>query len=95
MSVLLVGNKTDLESERVVSTEEGEAFAREHEILFMETSAKTAFNVDQAFIEVSRLILTNIETNKYDLSTDSNGIKVGVNMMKPAVDSPSASGCSC
>jgi Ras-related protein Rab-2A len=82
MSIMLIGNKVDLDSERVVTTDEGERFAKQHNCMFMETSAKTAFNVDAAFTEVSRLILSNIEQNKYDLSTDTNGIKVGVNMMK-------------
>ena len=45
MVVILVGNKTDLEEEREVSTKEGEAFAKKHNLLFMETSAKTANNV--------------------------------------------------
>jgi Ras-related protein Rab-2A len=31
-----------------VSTEEGEAFAAEHGLVFMETSAKTAHNVEEA-----------------------------------------------
>lgn len=46
MSIMLIGNKVDLEAERAVTTEEGEAFAQKNGILFMETSAKTAFNVD-------------------------------------------------
>lgn len=33
---------------RAVSTEEGEQFAREHGLVFMETSAKTAHNVEEA-----------------------------------------------
>ena len=64
----------------------------------METSAKTAFNVDQCFTETSRLILTNIESNKYDLTTDTNGIKVGVNMAKKSSNegsSQDAGGCAC
>lgn len=41
---------SDLEARRDVKKEEGEAFAREHGLIFMETSAKTAANVE----EVSR-----------------------------------------
>ena len=37
--------------------EEGEAFAREHGLIFMETSAKTAANVEEAFINTAREIL--------------------------------------
>lgn len=38
---------SDLESRRAVQKEEGEAFAREHGLVFMETSAKTASNVEE------------------------------------------------
>jgi hypothetical protein len=46
----------------------------------METSAKTGYNVDVSFMEISKSILSNIEMDKYDLSTDSNGIKVGISL---------------
>jgi Ras-related protein Rab-2A len=36
-----------------VSTEEGERFAKENGLIFMETSAKTAFNVEEAFLQTS------------------------------------------
>ena len=49
MVVMLVGNKCDLDSKRVVSAEEGARFARENDLLFVECSAKTAQNVDEAF----------------------------------------------
>jgi len=40
-------NASDLEARRDVKKEEGEAFAREHGLIFMETSAKTAANVEE------------------------------------------------
>ncbi|KAM7158904.1 ras-related protein Rab-2B isoform 2-T2 [Molossus nigricans] len=49
MVIMLIGNKSDLESRRDVKREEGEAFAREHGLVFMETSAKTACNVEEVF----------------------------------------------
>jgi len=38
---------SDLEARRDVKKEEGEAFAHEHGLIFMETSAKTAANVEE------------------------------------------------
>lgn len=35
-----------LQHRRAVTTEEGEAFAREHGLIFLETSARTAHNVE-------------------------------------------------
>jgi Ras-related protein Rab-2A len=46
VTIMLIGNKTDLPHKRAVSTEEGEQFARENGLAFMETSAKTRHNVD-------------------------------------------------
>merc|ERR1711998_306148 len=39
--VMLIGNKADLDSRRQVSSEEGERFAKENGLIFLETSAKT------------------------------------------------------
>jgi Ras-related protein Rab-2A len=48
---MLIGNKADLgETKRRVTYEEGERFAKLHNLVFIETSAKTAYNVEEAFI---------------------------------------------
>mmetsp|Transcript_636 Transcript_636/g.1736 ORF Transcript_636/g.1736 Transcript_636/m.1736 type:complete len:107 (-) Transcript_636:159-479(-) len=49
VKVLICGNKSDLTSERVVSTEEAMEFAHEHGVGYLETSAKTSHNVHAAF----------------------------------------------
>ncbi|KAG0496837.1 hypothetical protein HPP92_001528 [Vanilla planifolia] len=50
---LLVGNKCDLTENKVVSYETAKAFADEIGIPFMETSAKNATNVEQAFMAMA------------------------------------------
>ncbi|XP_042012195.1 GTP-binding protein YPTM2-like [Salvia splendens] len=55
-SALLVRNKSDLTSQKVVSTETAQAFADEIGIPFMQTSAKKATNVEQAFMAMSASI---------------------------------------
>jgi GTPase SAR1 family protein len=48
--VVLVGNKSDMEDHREVSTAEGKEFAARHKnCVFMEASAKTNTNVENAF----------------------------------------------
>ncbi|CAL8336764.1 ras-related protein Rab-25b isoform X1 [Gadus morhua] len=50
--VMLVGNKTDLESDRCVATEEARRYAEKKSLLFVETSALESTNVEVAFNSV-------------------------------------------
>ena len=45
--MLLVGNKTDLETMREVSSQSGEEWATTNDMPFIETSAKAGYNVKQ------------------------------------------------
>jgi len=47
--LILVGNKVDLATTRVISTEEGMELAKELNIYYMETSAKTNQNIENVF----------------------------------------------
>lgn len=51
--IMLVGNKTDLAEKRQVSTEEGEKRSKEMNVMFIETSAKTGYNVKNLFRKVA------------------------------------------
>ncbi len=58
---MLVVNKVDLsESRRVVDTEEGRSLAEEEGLLFIETSAKDATNIDTAFTTLIGKICLNL-----------------------------------
>lgn len=78
MVIMLIGNKNDLEHRRQVTFDEGKAFADANGLIFMETSAKTAFNVEQAFINTAEKIHENIESGEIDVTNESHGIKVGM-----------------
>merc|ERR1712072_1312956 len=56
MVIMLIGNKSDLEDSRQVAYEEGLRFAQENGLVFLETSAKTAANVEEAFLMTTRKI---------------------------------------
>lgn len=53
---VLVGNKSDKAYEREVSKEEGQALARSFGCEFLETSAKTAQNVERLFMNLVRAL---------------------------------------
>jgi len=63
---MILGNKCDMEDKRVVSKEKGENIAREHNIRFLETSAKTNINIETAFIQLAESILdkSNVQETK-------------------------------
>ena len=58
LKIFLIGNKIDLEDQRVVSKEAGEELAKDHNLnLFMETSAKTGINAREVFIRAAKMLL--------------------------------------
>ena len=89
MVIMLIGNKSDLEARREVKREEGEAFAREHGLVFMETSAKTAANVEEAFINTAKEIYDKIQEGVFDVNNEANGIKIGPQLGSSGPSSPS------
>lgn len=76
--MVLIGNKMDLEDKRVVSYDEGEKFAKENNMPFIETSAKTGENIEKAIYDSAEAIYKRVKDNFYDLSDESCGIKVGI-----------------
>eukprot|EP01089_Gocevia_fonbrunei_P012658 TRINITY_DN3054_c0_g1_i7.p1 TRINITY_DN3054_c0_g1~~TRINITY_DN3054_c0_g1_i7.p1 ORF type:complete len:206 (-),score=53.65 TRINITY_DN3054_c0_g1_i7:78-656(-) len=54
--MVLVGNKSDLENERVVATSEGNDLSKSFGCAFLETSAKTRVNVEESFYQLVREI---------------------------------------
>ncbi|ORZ09479.1 ras-like protein 3 [Absidia repens] len=65
--MVLVANKSDLESDRQVSTQEGRDLAKEFGSEFIETSAKQRTNVDEAFHDVVR------DIRKYNKEQETRG----------------------
>lgn len=58
---ILVGNKSDLETQKIISTEQGKRKANDLGIPFIETSAKDAINVEKAFILIAEQLLKEKE----------------------------------
>lgn len=69
--------KCDMVDDREVTNEEGKAFADFYGIDFIETSAKTRFNVEEAFRMIAENIYDKIETGEFSLEEGWEGIKRG------------------
>jgi len=63
---LLVGNKCDLVSQKVVDVHTAKEFADQLNIPFLETSAKSAQNVEEAFVAMTREIKNGLPSEKKD-----------------------------
>ena len=70
--IILIGNKVD-KSQRVVSRETGERLARDYQINFLETSAKTGQNVELAFMTTAQALLDK-ELNQNNVVLSSNDL---------------------
>jgi GTPase SAR1 family protein len=67
--ITLVGNKSDLNMKRQISREQGEAFAKEHGFLFVETSAKSAVGVDSTFLGTAERVWSQRQARARQNST--------------------------
>jgi len=94
--IMLVGNKTDLADKRQVSVEEGEARAKENDILFIETSAKAGFNIKALFRKVASA-LPGMENTQIAKSPDST-LSITLTPEAPTdkkADTPASGLCGC
>ncbi|XP_040576085.1 ras-related protein Rab-39B isoform X2 [Lepeophtheirus salmonis] len=78
---ILVGCKYDMAENnpgvREVPTEEARTFAELHGLQFLETSARTGHNVDNAFRLLTQEIYDKLKNGKFELDPDWDGIKKG------------------
>ena len=54
--IVLVGNKTDLNDKREVTTQQGEEEAKKNSLMFIETSAKVGHNVKNLFKRIAQAL---------------------------------------
>jgi Ras-related protein Rab-39B len=76
----LVGCKLDLVNNgenREVSVEEAKTIAEQHDLIYVETSARTGINVREAFALVTQEIFNRIKSGEYKVESGWEGIKTG------------------
>ncbi|XP_003388590.1 PREDICTED: ras-related protein Rab-8A-like [Amphimedon queenslandica] len=89
---MILGNKCDLEESRVVSRERGQLLAEEHQVKFMETSAKSGQNVETAFLNLAKDIKNKMDRRNPgdDMGTSQSNVHVTA-----GDSSGSGGGCAC
>ncbi|KAJ5074306.1 ras-like protein [Anaeramoeba ignava] len=85
--IIIIGNKNDLEEQRVISKEEGEEFANKYFCPFFETSAKTRNNIEETVFTLLR------EIRKYPFDLNSNSKSNSKSNFKSNSNSNSKSNC--
>ena len=101
VKIILIGNKSDLESNRQVSTDEARKYKEENQLLyFSETSAKTGLNAKEAFTAAARILFKehlNYKTRaQNNLSFSDNSSYISYNTVpKKLVKWPKRSGNCC
>jgi len=79
---LLVGNKADLVEKKVVDYNESKEFADSLGISFLETSAKSAQNVEEAFLTMTRQIKERVSQRPDGPAKPSGSVNISTNSKK-------------
>ena len=83
LTMLLIGNKSDLEDKRIINKEEGEEKAKSFELGFIETSAYNGDNIDQAFdIMLKEVLKRYIVENDVNNDEFEGGIGNNIELIK-------------
>ena len=104
INFLLVGNKCDMSADREITVTEAKDLAFSEGFNYIETSARTSTNVEQAFLELSMRVLEKIKKGALVVDSDgSNGVKAGVinqkavktavNLSYSQIEKDSSTGC--
>ncbi|PHT31270.1 hypothetical protein CQW23_27607 [Capsicum baccatum] len=87
--IMLIGNKTDLEDQRAVPTEDAKEFAQKEGLFFLETSALEARNIEDAFLTVLTEIFNIVNKKNLAAGDDqSNGNPASLTGKKILVPGP-------
>lgn len=88
VSKLLVGNKNDLVDKKLVETESAKEFADSITIPFLETSAKEATNVEQAFLTMAKQIKDRMGSSVANMAGNKSQIKLQPGTSVPKQQAP-------
>lgn len=96
MFFLLVGHKCDLAVGRQVRKSEGEALAKQlNMVAYLEVSTKENINVSEAFETLTRGIYNFFKEGKIPIRDDWQGLTVGAAIKKETPESKKSACCNC
>ena len=87
-AITLIGNKLDMASQRAVTTAEAQAFATNHQLTYLETSARGGDNVTEAFHRATKTVYERAESGQLSSKTVTAG-------QAPQVSTTQNNGCNC
>ncbi|KAJ3448747.1 ras and ef-hand domain-containing protein [Anaeramoeba flamelloides] len=90
VKIMLIGNKIDLKEEEDITKEEGLEFARKHQMMFIQTSAKTKEGIIQAFDELAMQTIDSLST-----SSSGKGVNYSINLTEQDEDNENEEGGWC
>ena len=91
--IILVGNKTDLESKREVSYQDGINFAQTHNLIFIETSVKQNINIENVFNSLTSEILNTPELVNRGVRPSSTKTQPPIKLINPVIFKENAPKC--
>ncbi len=88
-----MGNKADLDTRRVISREEGAAYASENGMMYIETSAKSASGVNEAFMGCAQAIYDKMLTHSNTALKAQQQLAGSVNLGDTRRSADKVAGC--
>ena len=80
IKIFLIGNKADLEENRVISKAQAEKCKEEYDLdYFIETSAKTGMNAQELFIEAARILYKDYNLYQKEKKKQDNNVNAKLN----------------
>jgi len=73
---LLVANKIDFTDNRLIDTDRGQELAKKYNINYVETSAKTGYNVDEAFLNLVKQVKERLDNDDLDAAIQRKNNKI-------------------
>ena len=93
--MILIGNKSDLENQRIVSKEEGEELALKFNLKFFEISNKDGNNVNEAAVEIISQIVDKKEKENNELIKDYEVLNNNFQLDKKKAKENKNKSCKC